>query len=73
MERRLKKTNQAVSQQVRTLRREIEKEFGLLTRATRFFLGPALLWTSGREDKRLARGHTYEPKTFIERTNWAVG
>jgi hypothetical protein len=30
-----------------------------------------LLWMSKREDKRLARGETYEPKTFVDRRNWA--
>ena len=33
-------------------------------------LGPVLWWTSLREDKRLAGGHTYEPRTIIERHNW---
>jgi len=72
MERRLKHTNDVVSRQVRGLRREIEKEFGLLPRLAAAFFGPVLLWTSGREDRRLARGHTYEPRTFIERRNLAL-
>lgn len=33
-------------------------------------LGPLLLWTTRREEKRLAGGRTYEPDTFIERRNW---
>jgi uncharacterized Tic20 family protein len=33
-------------------------------------LGPVLLWTSRREEKRLAQGKTYEPQTFIEHRNW---
>ena len=32
--------------------------------------GPVLLWTTRREDKRLARGVTYEPPTILERRNW---
>ncbi len=71
MERQLRKTNQAVSEQVRALRREIENEFGTVSRMAAAFFGPVLLWTSQREEKRLARGHTYEPRTFVERTNWA--
>ncbi|MBI3665294.1 MAG: cobalamin B12-binding domain-containing protein [Acidobacteria bacterium] len=71
MEWRLKKTNEAVSKQVHALRREIEKEFGGLTRVAAALFGPVLLWTSKREEKRLARGRTYEPHTIIERTNWA--
>ncbi len=34
------------------------------------FVGPVLLWTSKREDRRLARGKTYEPETFVDRRNW---
>jgi hypothetical protein len=70
MERRLKKTNQAASARIRTLRREVEQEFGALARSVRALLGPVLLWASRREDGRLARGQTYEPRTFLERTNW---
>lgn len=33
-------------------------------------VGPVLLWTSKREDRRLAQGVTYEPQTFVERHNW---
>jgi hypothetical protein len=33
--------------------------------------GPVLVWTTRREEERLARGVTYEPRTFIERRNWS--
>lgn len=72
MEKRLKVTNSAVSARIRELRREIEHEFGLATRALRLVTGPILLWTSKREDRQLAAGKTYEPPTFIERRNWAT-
>ncbi len=71
MEKRLKKTNSAVSARIRELRREIEHEFGLATRSLRMVVGPLLLYTSKREDRRLAAGKTYEPPTFVERRNWA--
>ena len=71
MEKRLKKTNSTVSARIRELRREIEHEFGLATRSLRMVVGPLLLWTSRREDRRLAAGKTYEPPTFVERRNWA--
>jgi len=71
MERRLKETNEAVARKVRELRREITAEFGLLSRLVGGLAGPALLWASRREEKRLAAGHTYEPPTIIERRNWA--
>ena len=70
MEKRLKKTNAAVSERIRELRREIEREFGLATRSLRALVGPVLLWTSKREDRQLAAGKTYEPPTFVERRNW---
>jgi len=71
MEKRLQKTNSAVSLRIRELRREIEREFGLATRSLRMVVGPLLLWSSKREDRRLAAGKTYEPPTFVERRNWA--
>ena len=71
MEKRLQETNSHVSGRIRELRREIEHEFGLATRSLRMVVGPLLLWTSKREDRRLAAGKTYEPPTFVERRNWA--
>jgi radical SAM superfamily enzyme YgiQ (UPF0313 family) len=70
MERRLKKTNAVVSARIRELRREVEHEFGTATRLLRTVVGPILLWASKREDRRLARGKTYEPQTFVDRRNW---
>lgn len=71
MERRLRHSNAAVSQQVRALRKDLAREFGALSGMAARLLGPALLWTSKREEKRLAEGWTYEPRTVIERRNWA--
>ncbi len=69
MERRLKNTNRAIAERIHSLRREIEREFGVLSRLAAG-LGPVLLWTSRREDKRIAAGKVYEPPTFLERRNW---
>jgi len=71
MERSVQRTNQALREKVRALRREIEKEFGTMSRAASLLAGPVLLWTSRMEERRLARGYTYEPRTVIERRNWA--
>jgi radical SAM superfamily enzyme YgiQ (UPF0313 family) len=71
MERQFNKINRSVSEQIRSLRREVQKEFPVISRLTTSVLGPVLLWSSRREEKRLARGKTYEPPTFVERTNWA--
>jgi hypothetical protein len=62
MERQLRRTNETVSQQIRTLRKNIGGEFGVLSRLTACLFGPALLWTSRREQKQLAGGKTYVPK-----------
>jgi radical SAM superfamily enzyme YgiQ (UPF0313 family) len=70
MEKRLSATNPTISKRIRELRREIECAFGTFTRMVRIVVGPILLWTSKREDKRLADGVTYEPETFVERRNW---
>ena len=71
MEHRLKGTNQAVSVQIRALRKELEREFGLVAKAAAQVIGRVLWVTSLREDKRLAKGLGYEPGTIIERRNWA--
>ncbi len=68
MEKRLKSP---LKGKIRRLRREIEQEFGLVPRLTRALVGPLLYVTSKWEDRRLAKGQTYEPPTFVERMNWA--
>ncbi len=70
MEREFKKVNRGVSEQIHRLRREVEKEFPVIARLTAASLGPILLWTTRREQNRLASGRTYEPPTFVERRNW---
>jgi hypothetical protein len=70
MERRLRSTNASISARARALRGEIEAEFGIAARLTARVLGPVLSWSIRREERRLARGRTYEPRTITERTNW---
>jgi radical SAM superfamily enzyme YgiQ (UPF0313 family) len=69
MEREFRKVNRSVSEQIRNLRREVEKEFPVVARLTAATLGPLLLWSTRREENRLARGRTYEPPSFVERRN----
>jgi hypothetical protein len=71
MERRLKKANAQVSASIHALRREIENEFGAVSVWAARVAGPVLLWLTRREERRIARGHTYEPPLIIERRNWA--
>jgi len=72
MEKEFKKVNRSVSEKIHKLRREVEKESPVIARLTAAVLGPILLWTTRREEKRLARGRTYEPPTFLERRNWVA-
>jgi radical SAM superfamily enzyme YgiQ (UPF0313 family) len=70
MEKEFKKVNRSVSEKIHKLRREVENESPVIARLTAAALGPILLWTTRREEKRLAKGKTYEPPTFLERRNW---
>ncbi len=71
MEHQFRSINASVSEQIRSLRKQVEQECGVAARFSSHFLGPFMLWMSRREERRLAAGKTYEPPTFVERTNWA--
>ncbi|MCX6537432.1 MAG: B12-binding domain-containing radical SAM protein [Acidobacteria bacterium] len=70
MEKYLRDTNVDVSLKIRALRRDMEGEFGALTRWINRAAGPVLLWTSRRDARKYPRGKQIEPMTFIERRNW---
>ena len=70
MERYLRDSNEAVSQRVRALRRQIEDELGGLSRIVARLGGPVLLWSARREAARYPTGRPLEPRTFVERRNW---
>jgi len=70
MERQFRKVDRQTSDEIRALRREFRQESGFFSRMLPAVLGPVLLWTTRREEKRLARGKTYEPPTILERSNW---
>jgi radical SAM superfamily enzyme YgiQ (UPF0313 family) len=72
MEHQLRRSNQAVSAQIRALRQDLGREFGFFSRVAAAVLGPVILWSSRREQRRLERGVTYEPETVIERRNWTA-
>jgi hypothetical protein len=42
----------------------------LLSSLVSLALGPVLLWSARREQRRLAAGQTYEPETIVHRRNW---
>jgi hypothetical protein len=70
MERHLRGANQAVAEKIRQLRKDVGREFGWASRVVTSVIGPVLLWSARREERRLAEGHTYEPETIVERSNW---
>ncbi len=70
MEREFRKVNSEVSDRIGEVRHEVERECGTMARIVSSVLGPVLLWTTRREERRLARGVTYEPPTIVERRNW---
>jgi len=69
MEREFRTINQSVSEQIHSLRVQVEKEFPVMARLTATLVGPVLLWSARREERRLASGHTCEPPTIIERSS----
>jgi radical SAM superfamily enzyme YgiQ (UPF0313 family) len=70
MERYLRDSNGAVSRRIAELRQEIERELGASAIVHRL-AGQALLWSARREARTAPAGRVLEPRTFVERTNWA--
>ena len=67
MEKYLRERNPAVSERIRALRVETEREFGWVAKLANRTLGPALLWSSRRDARRHPAGRRLEPRTFVER------
>ena len=70
MERQFRRVDRGVSQRIGALRQEFRRESGILSQIMPAVLGPVFLWTTRREERRLARGQTYEPPMILERRNW---
>ena len=56
-----------VSDQVRALRLDTEREFGALAAVINRAFGPLLLWSSNGDARRHPSGRRLEPRTFVER------
>ncbi len=56
----------ALTARLRAVRRGIERAFGWKARIAARLVGPAVLFTLGREERRLRHGATYEPSTFYD-------
>ncbi len=70
IERRLRRANREVAGRVRALRKELEREFGLVASVASRVLGPVLWWTSWREDRHSPSGKAYNPGVIVDRRNW---
>lgn len=71
MEKYLHRSHADVSARIQDVRRRIEREIGGMTATVSRSLGPLLMWTSRRDARKHPRGRRLEPRTFVERTNWA--
>ena len=71
MQRYLRGSNQAVGERIAELRSQMESEFGVLSRVLDSVIGPLLLWSARREGAAYPQGRPLEPRTFVERRNWA--
>jgi hypothetical protein len=71
MEKFLKPTDRSMSERVRGLRLRVEREMGGWGPAINRLAGPFLLWSARREARLAPRGRALEPRTFVERRNWA--
>jgi radical SAM superfamily enzyme YgiQ (UPF0313 family) len=72
MERYLRPLDGRISERIRSLRLEMERELGGMSRVVNNALGPVLLWTARRYIRRFPAGQPLEPRTFIDRANWAT-
>jgi radical SAM superfamily enzyme YgiQ (UPF0313 family) len=70
IEHYFKKTNQRVAEQALSLRCQIKQELGIRNYALNMILGRFLLATIRQEDRRLSKGMTLEPRSFVDRKNW---
>jgi len=66
------RSNQSIRDKVELVLNDIYAEFGWRTRLMARLIGPLLYVTLKLEERRLARGWTYEPQTFYEKNPAAM-
>lgn len=64
--------NEQMRQKMDSLLKDLYRTFGLLTRISASLIGPYIYHALAREEKRLARGWTYEPASFYEKNAAAL-
>jgi radical SAM superfamily enzyme YgiQ (UPF0313 family) len=70
MQRYLRGSNRSISERIAELRKQMENEFGVVSKAIDRALGPLLLWSARREESAYPEGRPLEPQTFVDRRNW---
>jgi radical SAM superfamily enzyme YgiQ (UPF0313 family) len=70
MERYLRASNRTMSERIRELRLEVEREIGGVSRLIDPIVGRVLLWSARREHRRDPGGRRLEPRTWVDRRNW---
>jgi hypothetical protein len=64
--KRYYRKNPALYAEISRLLEEVNREFGWTSRLSAAIGGPYVLWRIRQEERRLARGWTYEPPTFYD-------
>jgi radical SAM superfamily enzyme YgiQ (UPF0313 family) len=72
MEKYLRHTNRQVSDRIRELRVDVERELGFVSRLVNHIAGPVALWASRRDHRRFPDGRRLEPQMFVDRRNWGT-
>jgi hypothetical protein len=71
MERYLRDSNRHVSDRIRELRQDIERQLGGMSTVIDRAIGPVLLWAARRDAGKFPIGRPLEPRLFVDRRNWA--
>ncbi len=72
MEKYLRDTNRQVSERIRELRMDVERELGIVSRVVNHIAGPVALWASRRDHRLFPDGRRLEPRMFVDRRNWGT-
>jgi hypothetical protein len=59
-----------MSDRIRELRLQVERDIGGLAGLIDRLAGPVLLWSAKREARHAPAGRRLEPRTFMDRRNW---
>lgn len=59
-----------MSDRIRELRLQVEREIGGFSRIIDPVVGQVLLWSARREMRKSPNGRRLEPRTFVDRRNW---